>query len=65
MNGVTNPSTNVVDGDHCIVVNGTHAGKSGAVRDHHTSATGHITITVEQADGVRFKTLARNVSRQP
>jgi hypothetical protein len=27
----------------------------------HTSKTGHITITVEQKSGVRFKTLAKNV----
>ena len=47
-----------------VVVNGTHAGKSGIVRDRNTSKTGHVTITVEQADGVRFKTLARNVSTQ-
>ena len=49
------------DGQHCAVVGGTHAGKSGTVRDVHTSKTGHVTITVEQANGVRFKTLAKNV----
>ena len=49
------------DGDHCNVVGGTHAGKSGTVRDVHTSKTGHITITVQQKNGVRFKTLAKNV----
>jgi ribosomal protein S4E len=49
------------DGDHCTVVGGTHAGKSGTVRDINTSKTGHITITVEQENGVRFKTLGRNV----
>lgn len=49
------------DGDHCMVVAGTHAGKSGTVRDIHTSKTGHITITVEQQTGVRFKTLGKNV----
>ncbi len=49
------------DGDQCKVVGGTHAGKSGTVRDIHTSKTGHITITVEQANGVRFKMLGRNV----
>lgn len=49
------------DGDRCTVVNGTHAGKSGTVRDINTSKTGHVTITVVQANGVRFKTLARNV----
>lgn len=49
------------DGDRCVVVRGTHRGKSGIVRDMKFSKTGHVTITVEQADGVRFKTLARNV----
>ena len=49
------------DGDQCNVVGGTHAGKSGMVRDVNTSKTGHITITVEQKNGVRFKTLGRNV----
>jgi ribosomal protein S4E len=38
-----------------------HAGKSGIVRDVKTSKTGHVTITVVQATGERFKTLARNV----
>ncbi len=49
------------DGDQCKVTGGTHIGKSGTVRDVNTSKTGHITITVEQKDGVRFKTLGRNV----
>ena len=49
------------DGDKCSVVKGTHAGKSGTVKDIKTSKTGHITITVVQANGDRFKTLARNV----
>lgn len=52
------------DGDQCIVVGGTHAGKSGTVRDINTSKTGHITITVEQKNGVRFKTLGKNVEVQ-
>lgn len=54
-------SNEATDGSKCSVVAGTHAGKSGIVRDVHTSKTGAVTITVEQADGVRFKTLARNV----
>ena len=62
--GGSDPFANVVDGGHCVVVSGTHSGKSGVIRDRNTSATGHVTITVEQADGVRFKTLARNVSTQ-
>ena len=49
------------DGDQCTVVGGTHAGKSGTVRDINTSKTGHITITVVQKNGVRFKTLGKNV----
>lgn len=52
------------DGDLCTVVGGTHAGKSGTVRDVHASKTGHVTITVVQANGERFKTLARNVAVQ-
>jgi len=60
----SDPCANVGNGDHCVVVSGTHAGKSGIVRDRKTSPTGHVTITVEQKDGVRFKTLARNVSTQ-
>ena len=51
----------LVDGARCKVVAGTHAGKSGTVTDIKTSKTGHVTITVVQKDGVRFKTLARNV----
>ena len=49
------------DGAHCAVVGGTHKGKSGTVRDVKTSKTGHVTITVEQNNGARFKTLAKNV----
>ncbi len=49
------------DGDECKVVSGTHQGKAGIVRDINTSKTGHITITVVQKNGVRFKTLGKNV----
>lgn len=49
------------DGAHCNVVGGTHKGKSGTVRDIRTSKTGHVTITVVQKSGERFKTLAKNV----
>jgi ribosomal protein S4E len=52
----------IKDGDKCVVLGGTHKGKSGVVRDIKTSKTGHITITVVQANTVRFKTLAKNVS---
>ncbi|MES2651343.1 MAG: KOW motif-containing protein [Bacteroidota bacterium] len=54
----------VKDGDHCKVIAGTHLGKSGIVKDLNRSKTGHLTITVVQANGVRFKTLARNVAVQ-
>ncbi len=49
------------DGDQCTVIAGTHAGKSGTVRDINLSKTGHITITVVQKNGERFKTLGKNV----
>ncbi|PIF45509.1 hypothetical protein CLU96_2518 [Chryseobacterium sp. 52] len=49
------------DGDQCEVIKGTHIGKSGLVRDINTSKTGHITITVEQDNNIRFKTLGKNV----
>ncbi len=55
------PPGTLADGVHCKVVAGTHTGKSGAVADIKTSKTGHVTITVVQKDGMRFKTLARNV----
>jgi ribosomal protein S4E len=51
----------VTDGAQCKVINGTHKGKSGTVRDLNTSKTGHLTMTVVQANGERFKTLAKNV----
>ena len=54
--------TKVKDGDTCKVIMGTHAGKSGMVRDIHISKTGAITITVVEKSGVRFKTLAKNVA---
>ena len=57
-------SAEIGNGDYCRVVGGTHAGKSGTVQDRKMSKTGHETITVQQDDGVRFKTLARNVERQ-
>jgi ribosomal protein S4E len=58
------PPVALKDGDRCVVVDGTHSGKSGTVTDVKTSKTGHVTITVVQADGERFKTLARNVTIQ-
>jgi ribosomal protein S4E len=50
------------DGARCEVIAGTHAGKSGIVRDIKTSKTGHVTITVVQPNGDRIKTLAKNVA---
>jgi len=58
---VTAAEAAIANGIACRVVKGTHAGKSGIVEDRNLSKTGHVTITVRQADGVRFKTLARNV----
>ena len=59
--GKDNPPKGLKDGAHCKVINGRHAGKAGLVRDIQTSKSGYVTITVEQASGVRFKTLAKSV----
>ncbi|MBP6695214.1 MAG: KOW motif-containing protein [Saprospiraceae bacterium] len=61
---MTTKSNELKNGDQCVVVGGTHKGKSGIVQDLNTSKTGHITITVLQKNGVRFKTLGRNVEVQ-
>ena len=50
------------DGAHCKVIGGTHQGKRGIVTDIKTGKTGHISITVVRPDGVKFKTLAKNVA---
>lgn len=55
------PSCKLKDGAQCNVIGGTHAGKTGIVRDIKTGKTGHVSITVVQESGVRFKTLAKNV----
>jgi ribosomal protein S4E len=52
----------IKDGAKCKVIGGSHKGKSGTVKDINTSKTGHVTITVVQANGERFKTLAKNVA---
>jgi len=57
----SNPNQKLKDGAKCKVLGGTHAGKLGIVKDIKTSKTGHVTITVLQANGERFKTLAKNV----
>ena len=51
----------IANGDHVRVTGGTHKGKSGIAQDRNVSKTGHVTITVQQDNGVCFKTLARNV----
>lgn len=56
-------SGSIANGDHCDVTGGTHKGKSGTVRDLNASKSGAITITVEQDNGERFKTLAKNVEK--
>ena len=59
MNAKSTP--NLKDGAKCDVIDGVHKGKSGIVCDINTSKTGYVTITVVQANGDRFKTLAKNV----
>ena len=51
----------IKDGSNCRVIGGVHEGKSGIISDINKSKTGAITITVTQANGERFKTLAKNV----
>ena len=53
----------VANKDRCAVIAGTHKGRSGTVEDLHTSKTGAVTITVREANGARFKTLARSVRK--
>lgn len=56
-----NANENLINGAHCLVIAGTHKGKSGIIAYLHTSKTGHLTLTVIQENGVRFKTLGKNV----
>lgn len=60
---MTDPSQppEIANGDYVRVTGGTHAGKSGIALDRNISKTGAVTITVQQDDGLCFKTLARNV----
>ena len=53
----------IANGDACEVIAGTHKGRRGTVEDLNTSKSGTLTITVRQADGSRFKTLARSVRK--
>ena len=55
------PPGKLTDGAKCKVIGGIHVGKSGIIRDIKTGKTGYVSITVVQADGERFKTLAKNV----
>ncbi len=64
MASIVSEQSGIQNGDLCTVIKGSHAGKSGTVEDRNTSKTGHITITVRQPNGDRFKTLARNVTVQ-
>jgi ribosomal protein S4E len=57
----TNTTGQLKDGARCKVIGGTHAGKTGTVHDIKTGKTGHVSITVKQPNGVRLKTLAKNV----
>jgi ribosomal protein S4E len=56
-----NLPADIIDGAQCKVVSGVHKGKSGTIRDIKTGKTGYISITVVQPDGIRLKTLAKNV----
>lgn len=58
----SNTKNQLRDGARCKVIGGTHVGKTGTVHDIKTGKTGHVSITVKQANGVRFKTLAKNVA---
>ena len=53
----------IANGDACEVIAGTHKGRRGTVEDLNTSKSGAVTITVREADGSRFKTLARSVRK--
>ncbi|MGG6463667.1 hypothetical protein [Solilutibacter silvestris] len=64
LKGTAPESNEVKDGDFCMVISGTHKGKSGIARDLNISKTGHLTITIVQTDGNRFKTLGKNVTVQ-
>lgn len=49
-------------GDYCQVTAGTHQGKRGIAANLNLSKTGHRTLTIIPENGIRFKTLAKNVA---
>ncbi len=51
----------IKDGDFCKVVAGTHKGKSEIAGEINLSKSGHVTLTIIQNNGIRFKTLQKNV----
>ncbi|NBV56483.1 MAG: RNA-binding protein [Bacteroidetes bacterium] len=51
----------IKNGKQCEVIKGTYKGKNGTISDINWSKSGNITITVTQENGIRFKTLGRNV----
>ena len=57
----TNGTKQLKDGARCKVVGGIHMGKNGTVHDIKSGKSGHVSITVRQSNGERFKTLAKNV----
>jgi ribosomal protein S4E len=61
MAGSASDYPEVTNGEYCTVALGRHKGKSGVVQDRNISKSGHVTITVMQDNGVRFKTLAKSV----
>jgi ribosomal protein S4E len=58
----TDAGNKLNEGDKCKVIGGTHKGKVGIVRDIKKGKTGHVSITVVQPDGMKLKTLAKNVT---
>lgn len=54
----------IKDGDQVRVTGGAHKGKAGIVEDRNVSKTGAVTITVRPDNGIRFKTLAKNVQAE-
>ena len=49
----------IQNGKFCEVTKGAHQGKMGTISDINRSKSGNITVT--QTNGLRFKTLGRNV----